>query len=124
MCLFRRHSSGMDNNGHDYASLQAGGRIIPITESVAGARIVGLADAFPSVWGEKYKEHDSAWQCIACATPIDRQSNDDAVFVTGGDSIVHPDDIALAQNDTAWMGLWPICRECIEALPPEWRATF
>ena len=94
----------MDASGLDGASLQVGGRTVPVAKSVSGARIVSLAEVFREAFGEQYRKHDSAWQCLACVTPIDRQANDNGVFVTGGDSFVHPDDIALAQEDTAWMG--------------------
>jgi hypothetical protein len=62
-----------DASGLDGASFQVGGRTVPVAKSVSGARIVSLADVFREAFGEQYRKHDSAWQCLACVTPIDRQ---------------------------------------------------
>lgn len=82
---------------------------------------MGLVDVYPDAFGDRYRRHETSWGCVGCGQPIQQRAGSVGIYITGRASIVHPADVALAEQDPEWMGWWPIGPECVSALPSEWK---
>lgn len=87
------------------------------------ARSIPIDDVLPNAWSEKYHAAGSFLACIACGKRTSNKGRSQGVCISGGGStIVHPEDYDTFPHNGGDMGWFPVGRECIRAVPAEFRA--
>jgi hypothetical protein len=88
-------------------------------------RRINLYDLLPDAFNDRYHDAGGFLACVACGKKTSKNGNSLGVFINGGGGyITHPEDdrAEYAAFPEGYMGWFPIGRECIKAVPVEYRA--
>lgn len=86
-----------------------------------GARYLWDFDVGVQLFSPRYHEREAGHgdECILCGRRT--HDNDGVIVGLGGSAFIHPDDAGLEEDDSGFMGWFPVGADCIKAIPRGFR---